>query len=48
VTELIETLKTHRKVSLEPVTGVQENIQFKLPIELLEARNRQEALARRS
>jgi 4-hydroxy-3-methylbut-2-enyl diphosphate reductase len=48
VNELIETLKIHRKVHLEPVTGVQENIQFKLPPELLEARNRQEALARRS
>ncbi len=48
VNELIEALKIHRKVHLEPVTGVQENIQFKLPPELLEARNRQEGLARRS
>jgi 4-hydroxy-3-methylbut-2-enyl diphosphate reductase len=48
VIELIEKLKTHRDVTVEAVTGVQENVQFKLPPELLAARSSPRALARRS
>jgi len=48
VIELIEKLKTYRTVNVEKVVGVQENVQFKLPPELLEARSSPRALARRS
>ena len=48
VIELIEKLKSYRSVTVEAVTGVQENVQFKLPPELLEARSSPRALARRS
>jgi 4-hydroxy-3-methylbut-2-enyl diphosphate reductase len=48
VIELIEKLKTYRTVTVEAVTGVQENVQFKLPPELMEARSSPRALARRS
>jgi 4-hydroxy-3-methylbut-2-enyl diphosphate reductase len=48
VIELIEKLKAYRAVTVEAVTGVQENVQFKLPPELMEARSSPRALARRS
>ena len=48
VVELIEKLKTYRDVKVESVGGVQENVQFKLPPELMEARSSPRALARRS
>ena len=37
VDELLEKLKEYGDVSLELVSGVEENIQFKLPAELVEA-----------
>jgi len=48
VIELIEKLKAYRTVNVEKVVGVQENVQFKLPPELLAARSSPRALARRS
>jgi len=48
VLELIEKMKLYRTVHVEMVVGVQENVQFKLPPELLEARSSPRALARRS
>jgi 4-hydroxy-3-methylbut-2-en-1-yl diphosphate reductase len=48
VLELIEKLKSYRDVTVETVGGVQENVQFKLPPELMAARSSPRALARRS
>ena len=39
VTELLDRLKTLGEIDLELVAGVEENIQFKLPTELVDAGN---------
>jgi 4-hydroxy-3-methylbut-2-en-1-yl diphosphate reductase len=39
VTELLDRLKTFGEIDLELVAGVEENIQFKLPTELVDAGN---------
>lgn len=46
VDELLEKLKAYGDVELRMVSGVEENIQFKLPAELLEARSRTTSRAR--
>ena len=48
IVEVIEKLKSVRGVTVEAVVCVQENVQFKLPPELMEARASPRALARRT